>query len=355
MAFEISSPSQQVAAHLRDLIHKGRWRKAMPGTPAIAEELDIDRKTVTAAIRQLEEEGLVKSQGPGKPRTVARRKKPDTTRLHIRFLVYEDDDRQRNHVMELLPRIRELGHHFEIDRRTLTSLGMNLERIKSHVRQNPADVWLVQSAPEEVLEWFASQQTPAMAVFGRRRRIKIASIGPDKVAAMRTCVDRLVELGHRRIVLLAREERRHPKPGHLESEFLRRLEFHGIPAGPYHLPEWKDDPVSFHQCLETLFSHTPPTALIFDEAQFYVAGLQHLAQMKLSPPHDISLVSCDNHAIFEWCRPSVSHMAWDAEKVVNHIVHWVRQLSHGVHDDKTCYIPAEFRENGSIGPAPISG
>jgi len=227
---------------------------------------------------------------------------------------------------------------------------MNVERIQKHVADHPADAWILLSATREILDWFASRDIPAMAMFGRRRQVPIASIGPDKVSALRACVSRLVELGHQRIVLMAREERRHPHPGHLEQQFLAALENHGIDPGPYHLPDWKDKPTDFHDCLERIFQHTPPTALIFDEAQFYVAGLQHIAQLRLSAPEDISLVSCDTHPIFDWCRPSVSHIRWEAEPIVNHVVHWVMQLTRGHNERKPCYTPAHFIEGGSIGP-----
>ena len=350
MPLELLSPSTQVANHLRSEIESGRWRGEFPGTPALGKELGIDRKTITAAIQQLESEGLLKPQGPGKPRLVHRKRGQKTAKLNVRFLVHEDDDRQRAHVMGLIPKVQELGHHIEIDSKTLSSLGMNLNRIKRHVRSHPADAWILLAATREILDWFASRKTPAMAMFGRRRQVPIASVGPDKVAAMTACVDRLIELGHRRIVLMAREERRQPNIGFIEREYLNRLKHHGITPGSYHLPDWKDEPISFHTCLDKLFQHTPPTALIFDEAQFYVAGLQHLAQRGLSAPEDVSLVSCDTHPLFEWCHPQVSHIHWHPEPIVKHITNWVRQIAKGKHVAEACFTAAEFYEGGSIGP-----
>lgn len=45
---------------------------------------------------------------------------------------------------------------------------------------------------------------------------------------MRELVDSLVEMGHRRIVLINCEDRRKPPPGGFEQEFLKQLEHHGI-------------------------------------------------------------------------------------------------------------------------------
>lgn len=65
MAFDILSPSAQVAQHLKKLILKGHWDKQLPGTPALSGETGIDRKTITAAIQLLEAEGIVEiTRGP---------------------------------------------------------------------------------------------------------------------------------------------------------------------------------------------------------------------------------------------------------------------------------------------------
>ena len=57
---KLLSPSEQVASHPRQEIVRGRWSGAMPGIPTLAADLGIDRKTVDAALRQLDEEGLLK-------------------------------------------------------------------------------------------------------------------------------------------------------------------------------------------------------------------------------------------------------------------------------------------------------
>ena len=350
MAFELFSPSDQVARHLRDEILKGRWRREVSGTPALSEELGVDRKTVTAALNLLQKEGLLASQGPGKPRLVAKSANPKTTRLTIRFMPYDGDDHQLAHCMGLISRIKAMGHHIEMDSLTLKGSHMNLQKIKKHVHKHPADAWILHAASREILEWFKEKDIPVIAVFGRRRQVQVASIGPDKVSAMRACVRRLCELGHRRIVLMAREERRRPVPGYIELEFLEELKKNGIEPGPYHLPDWNDNPKGFHQCLDKLFRHTPPTALILVETHFYVAAMQHLIQKGLCVPQDVSLACSESHPVFNWCQPSVSHIHWEADPIIKHVVKWVRKLSRGINDKECCYTPAVFLEGGSIGP-----
>lgn len=352
MALEILSPSTQVASYLRKELLKGTWRKQFPGTPALAAELEVDRKTIIAAILQLEEEGILTPQGHGRPRMVTLPKTLPTNILNISVLPYEDSDRQLPYLLELVNKVEHQGHNIRITNRTLTGLGMDARRTEKYVEQNPAGAWIVVGASYEILEWFSSNEPPVLAIFGRRRRLPIASVGPNKVQALRSAVDKLVELGHRRIVMFAREERRKPVPGYIEKAFLNMLESYGIPPGPYHLPDWDDHPDSFHACLENLFRHTPPTALIFDEPKFLFAAQQHLAAKGIVAPRDISFISSDSDSTFPWCQPTTSHIQWESRPIVQHAFRWIQQLSEGKNLRKVIDTPATFIEGGTIGPPP---
>ena len=46
---------------------------------------------------------------------------------------------------------------------------------------------------------------------------------------------------------------------------VERLEFHGIRTGRYNLPDWPGNPDGLCQKLDSMFRHTPPTALIVDD------------------------------------------------------------------------------------------
>jgi LacI family transcriptional regulator len=232
-------------------------------------------------------------------------------------------------------------------------LGMDAGKVARYVEKNPADAWMVLAGSKEVLTWFAGQSFPSYAIFGRRRSVPMPSVGPEKVTAVETAVDRLVEYGHRRIVMLTREERRRPSPGYLEAAFLDRLASHGIKPSAYHLPDWQDNPDSFHECLEQLFRHTPPTAILLDEPQFFIATQQHLANRGLIAPRDVSLLCSDTHPLFNWCQPKVSHISWEEEPIIRHATRWVVQLGKGKKiRPSPVFTPASFVEGGTIGPVP---
>jgi DNA-binding transcriptional MocR family regulator len=61
---------KQLADHLREGISRGRWTGTMPGRDRLAHEMEINPKTVEAALNLLENEGLLASQGPVRRRKI---------------------------------------------------------------------------------------------------------------------------------------------------------------------------------------------------------------------------------------------------------------------------------------------
>jgi DNA-binding LacI/PurR family transcriptional regulator len=323
----------------------------MPGVIRLADELGVARNTVEAALRELEREGLLVPQGHGRGRLIDLKGGNKTSGLRVAILPSEAADRGLNYLIELEHELTAAGHHAFITADSLDALGLNVDRIARMVAKTEADAWVVMSAPREVLEWFAARDVPAFALFGRRGGVPIAAVGPDKRPAYREVTRKLVGLGHRRIVLLARGRRRLPKPGAVEQVFLDELAAHGIPPGDYHLPDWEETATGFHARLESLFRVTPPTALIVDEAPFFVAALQFCASRGLRVPDAVSMVCTDADPAFEWCDPPISHIRWDSGPVVRRIVKWVADVSRGKKNMRQTLTPAEFVQGGTIGPA----
>jgi hypothetical protein len=237
-------------------------------------------------------------------------------------LLYEETDRKLGYMLDLQYRLIEAGHAASLAPKTLRSLGMDAERVARFVNETGADAWVVFGGPREVLEWFADQPVPAFALFGRRRTVRMAGTGPDKVPILLEVVRRLVALGHRKIVLLVREEQRKPQPGLLARTFLDELEVCGIPTSSYNLPDWEDSPEGFRHCLDSLFQVTSPTALIIDETFLFTVAQQHLARHGILAPEHISLVCADPDPTFAWFHPTISHIRWDSRPVVRRIVRW---------------------------------
>lgn len=350
--FRSLSAVEQLTAHLREEIQNGGLDGPMPGVAQLVRRLGVGTKTVVAALEILKRDGMLEAHGERRRNRITAADTGRKTGLRVRILLYEESDAHNEHIVQLGYRLEQRGHHCSHAAKTLSGLNFEVKRVAKMVEKDDCDAWVIQAGSRPVLEWFASRSVPAFAMFGRQSKLPIASLATLKSPAVAGALRRLVDLGHRRIVMLAREERRKPTPGVLERRFLEELERLGIETGAYNLPDWEDNARGFHQCLDSLFRHTPPTALFLSEPALFFATQQYLNGKGLVVPHDVSLVVLDENPAFEWFAPEVSHIRTDTRRWVPRVVQWVNNVANGKDDHRETLIRAEFVEGGTIGPAP---
>ena len=343
------SAAEQVAAHLREALLREGSSGTIAGVRPLATDLGVNRKTVERALNQLEREGLLVAQGVGRRRRVVLPKDHAPPALRVAMLLYEPQAQTEGWLMESQHLLQEAGHGAFFADKSLLELQMNVKRVSRLVQKTEADAWVVIGGSRQVLEWFAQQDTPVFALFGRYQGLSVAGTKPDHVPAFAAATRHLAGLGHRRIALLARPERRLPKLGRAERAFLEELKAHGIQTGSFNLPHWEGSPESLHQCLESLFSKTPPTALILPEAPMYFAVQQFLGNRGLRVPQDVSLVCADGDRSFGWCRPTVAHISWDFRPVVRRVVRWTNNVAKGKDGRRQSFTKAEFVAGGTVG------
>lgn len=341
--------AEQVAGHLRGELLRGRWSGLLPGGRQLSLELEVNIKTVEVALRQLEREGVLAGQGAGRRRRIVVAEAKTAHPLRVGILLYHCNDRRLALVVELQHMLVKAGHATVFPAKSLVELEMDVKRVERLVGQTAADVWLVLAGSREVLEWFCTQPLPSFALYGRRTGLPIAGTGPDIQAPFVVGVRRLLALGHRRIVVICRSERRRPTLGNAERAFLDELAAHGVAPGPYHLPEWEETREGLQELLASLFQVTPPTALIFDEAPLFAATQQFLARRGIQVPEEVSLFCTADDPTFEWCTPSVACIRWDARPVLRSIVRWASNVSRGKEDRRQTLTPAGFIPGGTIG------
>lgn len=352
----IRSASEQVADFLKEQIQSRSWTGKMPGESQLVTQLQIGRNTVRAAMTQLEKEGLVVSDGQGKSRRIVMKRGAFSPRnLRVRIFLYEMRDQGDTDSSSLLAQLLEAGFDAKYAAKSLKDLGMQVERVARHVNQNPADAWVIVAGSREVLEWFANQTTPALAMYGRSAGLPIAAAFPQMIPGQTAAVRRLIELGHKRIVMLTREERRKPKLSHPEQVFIDELAAAGIATGDFNLPDWEESPEGLNRLLNGLFRVSPPTALIFQEAQIFIAARTYLADRGIIAPRDVSLVVAGLDQSFSWCDPVPSHMDWDFHPVVKSIVRWAKNVARGKINRRHSGFESKFVEGGTIGPVNMKG
>lgn len=349
--FTARTVCDQFTDYLRESIMSGEMSGLMPGIKLMAEKLGVSPSTVIAAVARLESEGFLRPQGPGRPSRIVLPEGLKPQALRVAILLYEKSDATRDYLVELRHALSEAGHPAHFCSKSLLDVKMNLGRVKRLVAQEEADAWVIFAGTREILSWFAEEGPPAFAYGGRRRSIEIAGAGPDKLIGQKTLVERLVALGHRRVVILAREERRKPAPALFERTFIERLEAYGIPTGVYNLPDWDDGPAGLFECLDRYYRSTPPTAIFTEEMHIFLAIQQHLAQRGILTPRDVSLICGNPDPAFDWLRPSVAHIRWDSRVLVRHILNWTDSVARGKDDRRQFAIKSSFVDGETIGPA----
>lgn len=354
MAMQPLSRVEQVAIHLRTELQRGRWAGHMPGVFKLESELGINHGILHRALGMLEHEGVLESQGKGRRRLIVRQA-DKVTKLRIRILLYEKSDYTIHYLVELVHLLQQAGHDAGFADKVICDLRMNVNRIARFVESRKADAWVVAAGSKELLEWFATQPKPAFALFGRLMHVPLASTSPKRAGVYVELVEKLVGLGHRRIVHLSREERRKPTPGFLERLFLDELEKHGILTGAYNLPDWKETAEGLRSLLDSLFRHSPPTAMVIDGAAMFSATRNHLARRGILAPEHVSLVCCDPDPVFDWDIPAVTHMTWDHQPLIRRVVKWADNISRGKADHRKSSVPARLVLGGTIGPVPKYG
>jgi DNA-binding transcriptional regulator YhcF (GntR family) len=352
--FRSLSAVEQLAAHLRTEIASGRLQGTMPGVIRLVKDLGVGTNTVLGAMAKLEKEGVIESQGPRRGCRIASSVKGPGRSLRVRFLLFNTGDETSRDVLNLMQHLHLANHHPEYANRSMWSLGMNAKRVARFVEKNPADAWVVIAGSKEILEWFADQPFPCFALLGGFHGVNLAGTKPDKIAAQRTAVHRLVELGHRRIIKVVLHDRIHPVLGQMEQSFMEDLQSLGIPTGAYNLAAWGEHPAMFYERLDALFQHTPPTALFLDAVSLFHAARDHLARKGMIAPRDVSLVCDDPDASFQWMQPSVAHMDWSFEPLARRVLRWLENVAMGKDDRRQSLFTARFVEGGTIGPAPKS-
>lgn len=352
--------ADQTAAHLRERLGSAQWGGKVPGVVRLGAELQVSQTTVRAALRKLEAEGFIAPGGRCRRRQVtAGTGRGGRRGLSMGIMLHDERPESQSKSTPLIPdpivltiqhTLEAAGHEVFFPRQSQVELHHDVRRITRHLRQTPADAWIVISGSRDLLEWFAGQPMPCLALYGRAGGLPIARAGADKEPAYRAVVRHLVAHGHSRIVLIARSPRRKPVPGRVEQAFLAELAAHGIPTGDFNLPDWEETPAGFNALLTELFRLTPPTALIIEETSRLIAASQFLARRGIIVPEQVSLVCTDYDEALAWCHPPVAHMTWSTKPFVQRILRWASAVREGRNYRATTLLPAEFVPGGSTGP-----
>jgi len=142
--------AEQVAAHLRRELLRGRWSGVLPGSRQLAQELEVNIKTVEVALRQLVREGVLAGQGAGRKRRIVLPHVNALRPLRVALLDYDPLSLTEGCMSEVQHLLATAGHSASFAEKSLTELGMKVPRISRLVAMTKADAWMIASGSREV-------------------------------------------------------------------------------------------------------------------------------------------------------------------------------------------------------------
>lgn len=349
---------EQTVSHLRLGIREGRWKGALPGLVRLAKDLDVSRDTVREAVKILEAQGLILSHGHGRRREVSTEEIPERTSLRIGILTWNDLSAEIPSsqwiLLQLAHDLEAAGHIPIFTPFSQVTLHENTTRIIAMMVATPVDAWVVMTGSQSLLDWLQQQPVPFLAVGGRLDGRNIASSSMSSAIALEKATKRLIELGHRRVVMVCRPDWIKPDPATLVRNFLAQLAAAGLPAGAYNTPMWEETPAGFQKLLKSIFRLTPPTALILPTGHHAFAAISFLSQRGLRVPQDVSLLVRSQDAAFDWVQPRIAHFRFDMAALVQRVTRWVDACAKGTEDRERTHVDAELVPGDTLAPPPRS-
>jgi DNA-binding LacI/PurR family transcriptional regulator len=173
-------------------------------------------------------------------------------------------------------------------------------------------------------EWATRRGVPMLFLGGDTAGFPVPKVAVSSARMAGEAMDRLIALGHRRIVLPLCDRSHEFKVG-LREVTRRAVERAGdsYVAG-YHNPESDyNAPDVMRRILANVFSRRTPTALILLDWKETVAVSCFLTERGLRVPRDVSLVMLSDSVTAEWFHPKLCRFRYPQRRMLSEMVKWL--------------------------------
>jgi DNA-binding LacI/PurR family transcriptional regulator len=190
---------------------------------------------------------------------------------------------------------------------------------------------------------------PAIVVGGPQDLSGLPGLWNDERAPVRSVVEYLAALGHRRIARVA------GLPG-LWHTVMREEAFEAAarelgvtPSGG--TTDYTGD-AGARTTRRLLSSSEPPTAIVYDNDVMAVAGLAVAAEMNIRVPDRLSIVAWDDSMLCRLVHPPLTAVSLDIAAYGAEVARRLVDLAAGRPVESACYATAVLSPRGSTGPVP---
>jgi LacI family transcriptional regulator len=172
----------------------------------------------------------------------------------------------------------------------------------------------------------------------------------DHKAGMRAAVDHLLDLGHRRIVLITGGLDLWPVRERIAG-LTEAVAARGVPDETSSLVGSLSAEHGERSTDQVLAMHPRPTAIIAGGNQVLAGCIRSLHRHGIRIPEDISLVTCDEVDLSELHAPPIASIARDTLRLGNTAAELLLERISG-GEPRTVLLPTTFTARPSCGPVP---
>ena len=350
----------QAADALKALIVAGSLNDGLPGERELAHRLGVGRVTIAAALQLLEREQWITSAEPGRRRRVLKAGAGDaaapvhpagiagkTVVVLCSLALNELSAYERLNHNRLSDLCADAGVRLRHRALDLTHFKRPHHRLEEFVRQNPANLYILQLTTCETQQWFQQRRIPAVVAGTPHPSVDLPCVDTDQRALGVHAASLFQRLGHRCVALL------YPDPEH---QGMRRFHEGMVQSGgalEVVSGRQDDSPDSVVRALSLLCRRaSPPSALILPRIPYVLSALTVLPSLGLRVPQDVSLLCLVHDRMFDYARPTIAGYRIPEGALPRGLFRLVtRMLSHpaAAVDGRTLIMP-DYVPGGSVVP-----
>lgn len=321
----------QTVQSIRDAVRSGHWQGYLPGERQLCEHLQVSRRTLRAALAELQRQGLLEAAERQRRRIKSppSRQRRSTHAKTIGVLSAGTFESLQPTTLLLLDALREkltrAGCRLELHASPSSFSahpGRSLEKVMS---QHPSAAWLILGAKEPMQRWVVRRQLPCLVLGSCAFDIALPSLDVDYRAACRHAGGVFRRKGHRRIALVLPQD---AYGGDLESENGLREAL--ADAHDMSLLVLRHNHTGSH--LRALFDNAmrhpqPPTAFLIAHGVSVIRLITYAAHRGLRIPRDLAIISRDDDYFLKAVTPALAHYAVDRAQLARRVALAMRQLT----------------------------
>jgi DNA-binding LacI/PurR family transcriptional regulator len=339
---------------LREGIQRGYWQDHLPGERELCALLQVSRRTLRAALAELERSGWL-----GVTQRRSRRIDYSPTpaslalqRKEIAVLAAYSHSTMSSLLMFALDVLREklarAGYTTVLHSQPACFTARPARALEKLVAQHPAEAWLIFGSKEPMQRWFIERRLPCLVVGSCPPTIALPSVDFDHRAVCSHAGKLLLRRGHRRIALVLP---RNAYGGDLESETGLQEALAASPE-PAELRAIRHDGTTAHLCLlldRALRSSSPPTAFLVARPIPALTVMMHLLRRGRRIPQDAAIIARESDPSLHCSTPALTHYAVNPEHFARRLSLAVRQLAEtGVLPPRAIRLMPKFVAGESV-------